>query len=62
MPVSTKYLVPLRVIPSAFTERGSLCRDGLRGPDLLNYVPAIAYHVRLNLPATFTQPGDRLLD
>ena len=32
-----------------------------RAPGLVNFVPALAYHFCLNLPAAFTQPGARLL-
>ena len=32
-----------------------------RSPGLVNYVPALAYHLCLDLPAAFTQPGDHLL-
>ena len=32
-----------------------------RTPGLVNFVPALAYHFCLNLPATFTQPRARLL-
>ena len=32
-----------------------------RAPGLGNFVPALAYHFCLNLPAAFTQPGARLL-
>ena len=30
-------------------------------PGLVNFVPALAYHICLALPAEFTQPGDHLL-
>ena len=30
-------------------------------PGLVNFVPALAYHFCLALPATFTQPGDHFL-
>ena len=32
-----------------------------RALGLVNFVPALAYHFSLNLPAAFTQPGARLL-
>ena len=32
-----------------------------RAPGFVNFVPAVAYHFCLNLPAAFTQPGARLL-
>ena len=32
-----------------------------RSPGLMNFVPAVAYHPCLILPAAFTQPGDHLL-
>ena len=32
-----------------------------RALGLVNFVPALAYHFCLNLPAAFTQPGARLL-
>ena len=32
-----------------------------RSPGLVHFVPAVAYHFCLNLPAAFTQPGARLL-
>ena len=32
-----------------------------RALDLVNFVPALAYHFCLNLPAAFTQPGARLM-
>ena len=32
-----------------------------RAPGLVNFVPALAHHFCLNLPAAFTQPGARLL-
>ena len=32
-----------------------------RALGLVNFIPALAYHFCLNLPATFTQPGARLL-
>ena len=31
-------------------------------PGLVNFVPAVAYHFCLNLPAAFLQPGNGLLD
>ena len=31
------------------------------GPRLVNFVPPVAYHFCLALPAAFTQPGERLL-
>ena len=30
-------------------------------PGLVNFVPAVAYHFCLNLPAAFLQPGSRLI-
>ena len=30
-------------------------------PGLVNFVPAVAYHFCLNLPAAFSQPGNGLL-
>ena len=30
-------------------------------PGLVNFVPAAAYHFCLNLPATFSQPGNGLI-
>ena len=32
-----------------------------RAPGFVNFVLALAYHLCLNLPAAFTQPGARLL-
>ena len=32
-----------------------------RTPDLVNFVPAVAYHICLALSAAFTQPGNHLL-
>ena len=32
-----------------------------RSPGLVNFVPALACHFCLDLPAAFTQPGDHLL-
>ena len=32
-----------------------------QSPGLVNFVPAVAYHFCLNLPAAFKQPGARLL-
>ena len=32
-----------------------------RAPGLVNFVPAVAYHFCLNLPAAFSQPGARLI-
>ena len=32
-----------------------------RSPGLVNYVPALAYHICLALPSAFTQPGVRHL-
>ena len=32
-----------------------------RAPGLVNFVPTLAYHFCLNLPAAFTQPGAHLL-
>ena len=32
-----------------------------RSPGLVNFVPALAYHLCLALPAAFTQPGDHFL-
>ena len=32
-----------------------------RSPGLVNFVPALAYHFCLGLPAVFTQPGDHIL-
>ena len=29
----------------------------VNAPGLMNFVPAVAYHICLNLPAAFTQPG-----
>ena len=31
-------------------------------PGLVNFVPAVAYHFCLNLPAAFLQPGNGLLE
>ena len=31
-------------------------------PGLVNFVPAVAYHFCLNLPAAFSQPGNGLLE
>ena len=37
-------------------------RDWLKTvPGLVNFVPAVAYHFCLALPAAFTQPGAQLL-
>ena len=30
-------------------------------PGLVNFVPALAYHLCLNLPAAFSQPGNGLI-
>ena len=30
-------------------------------PGLVNFVPAVAYHFCLNLPKTFSQPGNGIL-
>ena len=32
-----------------------------QAPGLVNFVPTVAYHSCLSLPAAFTQPGARLL-
>ena len=32
-----------------------------RAPDLVNFVPVVAHHFCLALPAAFTQPGAQLL-
>ena len=32
-----------------------------QNPGLVNFVPALSYHLSLALPAAFTQPGNRLL-
>ena len=44
--------------PKMQRSRNIIYSDGLRGFDqvLVNFVPAIAYHLCLNLPAAFTQP------
>ena len=41
----------------------SLYRSQLKGrsPGLVNFVPALAYHFCLAMPAAFTQPGDHIL-
>ena len=31
-------------------------------PGLVNFVPAVAYHFYLNLPAAFSQPGNGLIE
>ena len=41
-----------------FSLQGSTNRRAL---GLVNFVPALAYHICLNLPVAFTQPGARLL-
>ena len=41
-----------------WTVQGSTNR---RAPGLVNFVPVLAYHFCLNLPAAFTEPGARLL-
>ena len=33
----------------------------VNAPGLVNFIPAVAYHICLNLPAAFTQPVDHLL-
>ena len=41
------------------------CRHEIQGsargwpPGLVNFIPAVAYHFCLALPAEFTQPGDQ---
>ena len=30
--------------------------------DLVNFVPAVGYHICLNLPAAFLQPGNSLIE
>ena len=40
------------------TIQGSAKRQS---PGLVNFVAALAYHIYLNLPAPFTQPGDHFL-
>ena len=45
------------------SEGGGLIQDSAKRlrPGLLNFVPTVAYHFYLNLPAAFTQPGRSLL-
>ena len=51
-----RFLYPVN--ESCVPVQGSTNRRAL---GLVNFVPALAYHICLNLPAAFTQPGARLL-